>query len=109
MRDDDDLTHPLLKVGIYIGTTIILTLFLIFGGCTMHSNTFDGERLKGKAEIERAITEREVAASQARLEEIKAIERLVNSGVGTVAARCAIKGWSPNDRNTCLLARADEK
>lgn len=102
--EDDNFTHPLLKIGIYTGTVIVLTLFTIFGGCSMHSNTFDGERLKGQAEIQRAKTEASVAESNTRLEEIKAIERLINSGTNPIAARCAVKGWTGSDRNACLLA-----
>ena len=107
--NEDDLTHPLLKTGIYTVTAIIVTLFLVFGGCTMHSNTFDGERLRGKAEIERAKTEASVAKSKAQLEEVKAIERLVNSGINPVVARCAVKGWSNYEKETCLLAGATVK
>ena len=104
-----DLTHPLLKTGIYVGGSIILTLFLVFGGCTMHSNTFDGERLRGEAEIERTITEREIAASKARQEDVATIERLVLNGTHPVAARCAVMGWNATGRETCLLAGADVK
>jgi len=75
----------------------------------MHSNTFDGERLRGEAEIERAQTEAAVAESNARLEEIKAIERLVNNGINPIAARCAVKGWSNYEKETCLLAGATVK
>ena len=109
MNIEDDLTHPLLKTGIYTVTSIIVTLFLVFGGCTMHSNTFDAERLKGQAEIERAKTESSVAASKARMEEIKAIERLVAAGTHPIAARCAIKGYTERERETCLFAGADVK
>lgn len=102
---EDDLTHPLLKTGIYTGAAVVLTLFTIFASCTMHSNTFDGERLKGEAEIQRAKTEASIAESNAQLEEIKAIERLINSGTNPVAARCAVKGGgtSTDGRKTCLL------
>ena len=102
--EDDNLTHPLLKTGIYTVTTVVVTLFLVFGGCTMHSNTFDAERLKGKAEIERAKTEASVAQSNAKLEEIKAIERLINSGTNPIAARCAVKGATgQSEREACLV------
>ncbi len=101
---EDNFTHPLLKTGIYTVTAIILTLFTIFGGCSMHSNTFDGERLKGVAEIQRAKTEASIAESNAKLEEIKAIERLINSGTNPIAARCAVKGAvGTSEREACLL------
>lgn len=112
---NEDLTHPLLKTGIYSGASMFCILLLTFGSCTMHSNTYDGVRLAGEAEIERTLTERAIAEStahkeqklaetEANREETLAIERLIGSGVNPVAARCAVKGWSTHDREACVLA-----
>jgi hypothetical protein len=104
---EDDNLNPMLKPIMYTCATVFVTIMLVFGGCTMHSNTFDAERLKGQAEIERSKTEASIARSNAQLEEIQAIERLVTSGVNPIAARCAVMGWTNSEKETCLLAGAD--
>ena len=115
MTDGEDLTHPLLKPAIHMGAAIFCTIVLTFGGCTMHSNMYDAERLAGEAEIERTLTERAIAQAsatkeqtladtEAKREETLAIERLIGSGVNPVAARCAVKGWSTQDREACVLS-----
>jgi hypothetical protein len=99
---------PLLKPALYTAATVICIIIMTFAGCSMHSNTYDGERLKGEAEIQRAVTERAKAEAEARKEETLAIERLVGTGINPVAARCAVKGWSSQDREACVLAGARE-
>ncbi len=98
--------NPTIKFIVMIAASVIVALFTVMGGCSMHSNTFDGERLRGQAEIERTKTERSVAESNAEKEEILAIERLVYQGVNPIAARCAVKGneLANFGENICVLA-----
>ena len=99
---------------------VIVALFTIMGGCSMHSNAYDGERLLGDAEVQKAKTEArmaevqadeniKVAASKAKTEQTLAIERLIGTGVNPIAARCAVMGWEVNARTpdtTCMVAIA---
>ena len=110
--------NPHIKFIIKLVAGVIVSLFLIMSGCAMHSNTYDGERLQGDADVQRAITEARVAEveaqsrisiaeSAAKKEETLAIERLIGKGVNPIAARCAVKGWSDSSRDTtCLVATA---
>jgi len=48
--------NPTIKFIVMVAASVIVALFAVMGGCSMHSNTFDGERLRGQAEIERTKT-----------------------------------------------------
>ena len=99
---------------------VIVALFTIMGGCAMHSNAYDGERLQGDAEVQKAITQARIAEvqaeekvliaqSDAKTEQTLAIERLIGTGVNPIAARCAVMGWEVNSRTpdtTCMVATA---
>lgn len=92
----------LVKLGMYIASGTLLSLFILFAGCTMHSNTFDADRAKGEAVKIRARAELEKAESRIEELRLEALERLINKGINPVAARCAVKGWEKNsDRETC--------
>ncbi len=70
----------------------LVVVILTFGGCSMHSNMFDDDRLLAEAALATAKGEATVKKAEAELEQIKAIERLVAAGIDPAGARCAIKG-----------------
>lgn len=100
---------------IYFGFGAIVLIVLSMTTCTMHSNTYDPERLREEAEmkkveveIERAkidIHRAELTKEQA---ELKTLERLVKLGVNPIAARCGVYGWQSdrngNDDTACIIA-----
>jgi len=105
-------TERLLNKGIWVTAGTILLIMLMMTTCTMHSNTYDGERIREEAaaqknEIELAkqkaiVRQAEIQADKERLE---IIERLIKSGINPVAARCGINGWTVvHDDPTCLVA-----
>ena len=69
------------------GVLAILTLFGMLVGCTMHSNTYDAERLTAETELVKA-------RNQTEIEQYAAIERLIKAGVDPLEARCSILGTS---------------
>ncbi len=93
------------KFIIWAASAVILTFFLIVGSCSMHSNTFDAERRHADAEYEIARAEHTRASKEVALEEVKAIERLVNKGTDPIAARCAVKGWDSRDTTCARIAK----
>lgn len=97
-----DVLNPSTKFFSYIGLAIAVVFLLTVGSCTMHSNTFDKDRILANAELERANAASIEASSKAELEQIKAIEALIQGGVDPIAARCAVMGWDRTD-NTCLM------
>lgn len=80
--------------------------------CTMHSNTYDPDRLREEAKIEQVKVELERykaetirqtnEISKARLE---SLEKMVANGVNPIAAGCAIMGFK-NDDVGCIVAAA---
>lgn len=100
---------------IYFGFGAIVLIVLSMTTCTMHSNTYDPERLREEAEIKKVeveiertkidIQRAELAKEQA---ELNTIERLVKLGVNPIAARCGVHGWQSdrnnNDDTACIIA-----
>lgn len=92
----------LVRLGMYIASGTLVSLFILFAGCTMHSNTFDADRAKGEAVKIKARAELEKAESRIEELRLEALERLIDKGINPIAARCAVKGWErTNDRETC--------
>jgi hypothetical protein len=102
--------------GMWMGSVLIFSTIMLMTTCTMHSNTYDPERLREEAairqveaEIERIKVEVDREAIRARQEATKAIERLIAKGVNPVAARCGIKGWSLNtEEMPCIIAAGND-
>lgn len=84
-------------------------IVLTIGSCTMHSNTFDGERERAEAEQMKVQHEnRKVQAEEAEVKAVaqskktEAIKDLIEKGYNPVGVRCAIEGWSSQaDREAC--------
>ena len=91
----------LIRLAMYIVSGTLLSLFILFAGCTMHSNTYDADRARGEAVKIKARVELEKAESIIEEKRLEALERLIDKGINPVAARCAVKGWKKDDRETC--------
>ncbi len=108
--------NPTIKFIVIAVSSTLLTMILIMGGCTAHSNTYDAERIQSETELQRVKMEASkaeaeanqairIAESNTKKETILAIERLIEGGTNPIAARCAISGWSTKSRDTtCELA-----
>ena len=94
VKGDEPLTDEQALIKLVCNTVFrsVVVIFLTFGGCTMHSNMYDDDRLLAEAELATAKGEATVKKAEAELEQIKAIERLVAAGIDPAGARCAIKG-----------------
>ena len=87
----------------------LCVIVLVMGSCTMHSNTFDGERERAEAEQMKVQHEnRKVQAEEAEVKAVaqskktEAIKDLIEKGYNPVGVRCAIEGWSNQaDREAC--------
>ena len=104
-KDSDQIA----KIAIYCATTFLVVLFLSFVGCSMHSNSLDGERNKTEAIKIEAQAKLEEAQSQTELKKIESIKELINKGVNPLAARCAVEGYKDiGDAAICERASQDK-
>ena len=94
VKGDEPLTDEQALIKLVCNTVFrsVVVIFLTFGGCTMHSNMYDDDRLLAEAALATAKGEASVKEAEAEFEQIKAIERLVAAGIDPAGARCAIKG-----------------
>jgi hypothetical protein len=98
----------------WITSGTILLIMLMMTTCTMHSNTYDADRIREEALKQKndvKIAEQEAIVNQANIqaqrESAAIIERLIKAGVNPIAARCGVYGWSSSsmhDDPACLIA-----
>jgi cell division protein FtsL len=96
----------LIRLGMYIAAIVAVIIFLSMTTCTMHSNTYDDERADAEVKIQQSENETEVQKETLRL---ATLERIVEQGANPIAVRCAILGWSNNNKEVCLVAAANSK
>lgn len=92
----------------YLGFGTLLIIFLSMTTCTMHSNSYDPDRIREQTALKTAEVDVERAKLANKEKELKIIERLVALGVNPIAARCGVHGWN-TDRNgnpdtACVIA-----
>ena len=69
---------------------ILVSFFVVTGSCSMHSNSYDADRINAEAKLVEA-------QSAIKKEQHAAIERLIGSGVDPLKARCAVLGTTNKD------------
>lgn len=106
--------EKLLNRLMFVAAGVLAIIFLSMTTCTMHSNTYDPQRLKEEAvslqseyAMQTAISKHKLEtiklAEQAKIEKIKTMERMIKDGANPVAAACAVHGWN-NDDIACIVA-----
>ena len=84
----------------FVAKIIAGTLLLIVAAmtsCTMHSNTYDAERLVEEVKIQQAENERTKMIEETKQKKTEAIEKLIREGNNPIAVKCAITSSKPKD------------
>ena len=104
----DEVTgeQRLMRLAIYAVATVLITIVLTMGGCTMHSNAYEPDV---EAEITLQITaqlEVEKLIQKGYADKTAAVKELVKFGTSPVAAHCGIYGWSASTKakEVCMVA-----
>jgi len=107
IKGDEPLTDEQALIKLVCNTVFrsVVVIFLTFGGCTMHSNIYDDDRLLAEAELATAKGEATVKKAEAELEQIKAIERL-DKGLFP-GSFCKIVQDVNNREDYCSIFHAD--
>jgi len=79
-----------------IAATLLLIVFAMTS-CTMHSNTYDAERLVEEAKIQQAENEQTKMIEETKRKKIEAIANLIREGKNPIAVKCAITSSVPKD------------
>ena len=108
LTDERTEERNLIKLGMYIVSGTVLGIFILFSGCTMHSDTYTVERAKGEAVKIRAQAELEKAESRIEELRLETLESLISKGVNPISARCAVKGWKKESEGQ-ICERASQK
>lgn len=81
---------------------VIVLFILSVTSCTMHSNTYDAERLAEEAKIEQIEADKAKLRSEVEKQRITAMEKLIAEGKNPVAVRCAFQeSLSQQHRESC--------
>jgi len=98
MDKEERLVH---FIGKMIFATVVVFIVTV-GGCTAHSNYFDGERNLTEAEIVQAQAVKVKAQAEVNKAKVESIKQLIDDGINPIGARCAVEGWkNDSDRKLC--------
>ncbi len=97
----------------YLVFAFLTILILSMVTCTMHSNTYDGERLRENAVVEQGKVdlkkvELQIKQTQADIERerLQTVEKMVANGLNPIAAHCAVYGFNDSDISCVVAAGA---
>ena len=80
---------------------VVLCVFILSAsGCTMFTSLDDVEVEKAKAVAVKAEAEAEVATTKMQIE---ALNKLLDRGMDSISARCALYGWNKQNTSDVLM------
>jgi glycine cleavage system protein P-like pyridoxal-binding family len=89
----------------FMSKLVAVTLLLIVAAmtsCTMHSNSYDAERLIEEAKVQQAENERTKMIEETKRRRIVATEALIKAGKNPVAVRCSLNpNLSRSEQENC--------
>ena len=99
---EPNMEERLISLAIKAAAIAITLIILSVVGCSMHSNAYEPDVKSAEAKIK--IEEAKMAESKyaASIEEVKAMERMIQNGANPIAVRCMKEGWSRDTSGTCL-------